>query len=1085
MELEATPDLAADTDRLTQIARQCGKFAAFGLLLCGLYLISLHNYLIFHSLAEVFSLVVGCGVFVIVWNSRRRLDNSFFLLLGIALLCAGGLDLIHTLAYKGMGVFADRDANFPTQLWIAARYLTGLVFLLATAFVHARCRALPVFAACAAATLLLLAAVWTGLFPDCYVEGAGLTQFKIASEYVISLLFVAATANLIRQRSAFDVDTLRALVLCLGLSIAAELSFTAYASVFGFANMAGHLLRLAASYVLYVSIVRIGLQRPHDVLFRQLRKSELALRESEKHIRQLSDAAAEGIAFHEQGIILDANEAFARLCGLHTGAELVGRHCLALLPLTPESREQLGAGMLAQDDAAGEIVCVWPDGARRVFEIAGRSAAYRGRDTRMLSVRDITERKCTETLLRARLRLSNLGHAGRIDELGQAALDAAEEVTGSQIGFLHLVDADQEHLTLQAWSTNTLARMCNAEGKGQHYAISAAGVWVDCVRERAPVIHNDYAGLAHKKGLPEGHARVTRELVVPVMREGRVTQIMGVGNKATDYVQADVDAVQMIATMVDDIAERWRAASALRDSENNYQTLADFSPSLIWASGTDRVFNYVNQPWLSFTGRSLEQELGNGWAAGVHPEDFQRLLATYTDAFDRRVPFSLEWRLRRHDGEFRWLRNDGGARHDRNGVFIGYLGYCVDITESKAFEQALIVARAAAESANRVKSKFLTNMSHEFRTPLNGVLGNAQLLQMSDLGAGDQAYLSAIVTSGNNLLSLTNDILDMSKIETASIVLERGEFSLRECVDQVMHAHRPRGAGKGPSLKVQMTYEVPDALLGDPSRLKQILNKLLGNAIKFTDKGSITLTASLKQRDGDNAIIEICVIDTGIGIGEAVAREIFNPFVQADDSTSRCYGGSGLGLTIAQRLAELMGGSISVQSTEGVGSAFRVLLPFTVIHWVVQEPDAPGVGEQTATGSGTPLKVLLAEDNAICWQFGIALLKKLGHQVTLAENGKDALAALAREAFDIVLMDIQMPVMDGVQALAVLRKRERGANTRVPVIALTACALQDDEKQFLDEGFDGYVSKPLEVKKLVAEMRRVLDLKYPAEIGTA
>ena len=930
MELQATLDQAADQDRLAQIARNYGQLAAFALLLCALYLISRYSYVLFHSLVEVFGLVVGCGVFVIVWNSRRRLDSSCFLLLGIFLLCTGVIDLVHMLAYKGMGVFAGRDANFPTQLWIASRYLFAAGLLLATAFVRARCRALPALTACAAATLLLLAVVWADAFPDCYVEGVGLTPFKIASEYVISLLFAAAIANLMRQRSALDADTLRALVLCLGLSIAAELSFTAYASVFGFANLVGHLLRLAASYVVYVSIVRIGLQQPHELLFRQLQQSEQTLRESEKRIRQLSDAAAEGIVFHQRGIILDANEAFARLSGLQSGAELTGRQCREVLPLTPESRERFDAGILAQNDATEEIVSVWPNGVRRVFETTHSGAVYDGGEARILSVRDITERKCTETLLRARLRLSELGHAGRIDELAQAALDAAEEATGSQIGFLHRVDADQEHLTLQAWSTNTLARMCDAEGKGQHYAISAAGVWVDCVRARAPVIHNDYAGLAHKKGLPEGHARVTRELLVPVMREGRVTQIMGVGNKATDYVQADVDAVQTLAAMVQDITERWRATSALRESENNYHTLADFSPALIWASGTDRAFNYVNQPWLSFTGRSLEQESGNGWAEGVHPEDFQRLIAAYTEAFGRRASFSLEWRLRRHDGEFRWLRNDGCARHDPNGKFIGYLGYCMDITESKAFEHSLIAARVAAESANRVKSEFLANMSHEFRTPLNGILGNAQLLQMSNLGAEEKAYLSDLIASGKKLLSLTNDILDMSKIEAAAMELEQGEFSLRGCVDELMRAHRPRGAGKGPMLKVQIPYEVPDALLGDKVRLKQILNNLLGNAIKFTEEGSITLVAALKERDGGNAIIEICVIDTGIGIAEAAVREIFKPFVQADGSTSRRYGGSGLGLTIAQRLAELMGGSISVQSAEGVGSTFRVLLPFSL-----------------------------------------------------------------------------------------------------------------------------------------------------------
>ena len=863
MELDATLDQAADPDRLAQIARRYGKLAAFGLLLCALYLISRYSYVLFHSLVEVFGLVVGCGVFVIVWNSRRRLDSSCFLLLGIALLCTGVIDLIHMLAYKGMGVFAGRDANFPTQLWIASRYLFAAGLLLATAFVRARCRALPALAACGAATLLLLAAVWTGAFPDCYVEGSGLTPFKIASEYVISLLFVAAIANLIRQRSALDAQTLRALVLCLGLSIAAELSFTAYASVFGFANMVGHLLRLAASFTLYVSVVQVGLQRPHEVLFRQLQQSEQALRVSEERVRQLSNASAEGIVFHERGIILDANAAFARLSGLKTGAELIGRHCLAALPLTPESKEAFGAAMLAQDDATGEIVCVWPDGARRVFEIVGSSAAYRGGTARTLSVRDITERKRMETLLRAHLRLSELGHAGRVDELAEAALDAAEEATGSRIGFFHQGDADQEPPSMQARSTNALAHKCDA----------------------------------------------------------------------------DVDAVQTLAAMVQDITERWRATSALREGENDYRTLADFSPALIWASGTDRVFNYFNGRWLSFTGRSLERESGNGWVAGVHPEDFQGLIATYTEAFGRRASFSLEWRLRRHDGEFRWLRNDGCARYKQNGEFSGYLGYCMDITESKAFEQSLIAAHAAAESANRVKSEFLANMSHEFRTPLNGVLGNAQLLQMSDLGAEDRSYLSALLVSGKKLLALTDDVLDMAKIEAASIVLEQDEFSLRECIDELLREHRPHAARKGTLLKVQIPYEVPDALLGDRLRLKQILSNLLGNAVKFTEEGSITLVAALKGPDGLDASIEICVIDTGIGIAAAAVQRIFEPFVQADGSGTRLYGGSGLGLTISRRLAELMGGSISVQSTEGVGSAFRLLLPFALAGAAL--PQAP------------------------------------------------------------------------------------------------------------------------------------------------
>ena len=240
-------DHVAHPDPAARIAREYWHFLTLGLLLFSLYLMSRHSYLLFHGLAEVFSFVVAYGIFILTWNSRRHLDNGFFLFVGIASLCVGVVDLVHMLAYKGMNVFPGRDANLPTQLWIAARYLQALAFLMATALIGSRFRAAPVLAAGAAVTVLALAVVWTGMFPDCYVEGAGLTSFKIASEYLIALLFLASGANLIRRRDAFDAQTVRVLLMSLGLGVAAELCFTAYLSVFGYANLVGHLLRLASS----------------------------------------------------------------------------------------------------------------------------------------------------------------------------------------------------------------------------------------------------------------------------------------------------------------------------------------------------------------------------------------------------------------------------------------------------------------------------------------------------------------------------------------------------------------------------------------------------------------------------------------------------------------------------------------------------------------------------------------------------------------------------------------------------------------------------------------------------------------------
>ena len=427
----------------------------------------------------------------------------------------------------------------------------------------------------------------------------------------------------------------------------------------------------------------------------------------------------------------------------------------------------------------------------------------------------------------------------------------------------------------------------------------------------------------------------------------------------------------------------------------------------------------------------------------------------------------------------------GRLEKDEQGNPFRVVGFIQDVTERKQAERELIAARETAEAANRSKSEFLANMSHEIRTPLNGVIGNAQLLEMSEPTAEQKEYLSAIMLSGSNLLSLINDILDLSKIEAEKVVLEQADFSLRGCFNDIVRTQRSRLANKRLSLKLDIPNEVPDALIGDELRVKQIMLNLLGNAIKFTNEGSITLSAAIKERDSSNALIELAVTDTGIGIPKDVADDIFKPFVQADSSTTRQYGGSGLGLTICRRLAELMGGSIAVESTEGVGSTFSVLLPFPVVHQVAHEQGAPAVEATMALWTGPAMKVLLAEDNEINQQFGMALLKKMGHSVTLAENGMDALAALEKDQFDLVLMDIQMPVMDGEQALAVLRERERTIDAHLPVIAATAYALKGDEEKFLADGFDGYVSKPLEVKKLVTEMKRVLELKDTADAGAS
>ena len=422
-------------------------------------------------------------------------------------------------------------------------------------------------------------------------------------------------------------------------------------------------------------------------------------------------------------------------------------------------------------------------------------------------------------------------------------------------------------------------------------------------------------------------------------------------------------------------------------------------------------------------------------------------------------------------------------RHLRVRAFRGlprqFVVMYEDITERMAEVAALAAARAAADAANAAKTVFLRNMSHEIRTPLNGILGFTQLMQEEVLSPEVAESVEAIATSGTVLGQLIDDLLDMAKIEADRADIERSAFNLRACISDAARIIRPRAEDKMLSLKLTVASEVPAELIGDGHRITQIVLNLVGNAVKFTERGGVTVSVNVHERDGSTIMIEILVADTGIGMSASAMLEVFEPFTQAEHSITRRFGGTGLGLTICRQLTNLMGGSVTADSVEGVGSTFRVLLPLEMSEADVTSIDAAQRVSQTLHWSGAPLTVLLVEDHRINQALGRALLQKLGHTVKIAADGAEALQRLLEDAFDLVLMDIQMPVMDGQAALKVLRAREAvtGAHTRV--IALTAFAMQDDAERFLAAGFDGYVSKPLHVKLLIAEMQRVMAASAP------
>jgi PAS domain S-box-containing protein len=545
-----------------------------------------------------------------------------------------------------------------------------------------------------------------------------------------------------------------------------------------------------------------------------------------------------------------------------------------------------------------------------------------------------------------------------------------------------------------------------------------------------------------------------------------------------------------------DITGRKRAEEELRESEGKFRAITSSAQDAIVMIDNSGNINYWNPAAEKIFGYKRNEVLGEELHLVLAPKRFHEAYRQGFEKFRRTgkgpaVGRTLELAAVRKDGtEFPMELSLSAAK--TNGKWSG-IAVIRDITERKQAEEELVKAKEEAEAASKAKSEFVANMSHEIRTPMNGIIGMTQLALGTELSSEQCEYISTVRESADSLLKVINDVLDFSKIEAGKLNLESADFNIRDCIAGTVRSLAVKAREKDLELAYQVHPDVPEVVVGDCWRLRQVLTNLAGNAIKFTEHGEVLVNVWREALQEERMKLHFSVRDTGIGIEEDKLEMIFDAFTQADGSTTRMYGGTGLGLAISSRLVSGMGGEIWVESRAGAGSTFHFTATFELVECgsdASSMQDGTGDSDQIEVfsngpnrskgdiggggekpGRGKPakhgLRVLLAEDNPINQRLTFKLLQKRGHEVTVATTGTEAIEAYQRQEFDVILMDVQMPEISGFEVARKIRQVEESTGRHTPVVALTAHAMEGDRQRCFEAGMDAYISKPFRPDHLV------------------
>jgi PAS domain S-box-containing protein len=778
-------------------------------------------------------------------------------------------------------------------------------------------------------------------------------------------------------------------------------------------------------------------------------------------------------------VITRVNKAMADRCGV-TPKELIGLKCYDVVHGLENPPVRCPVTAMIQDGLAynKEIEEKKLNG---VFDVTMSPLAdEEGRIFAFVHVmRDITEHRKTEELVKQRLMLRDMSPTSNMEELMQAAVDACEHLTDSSIGFFHLVDEDQQSLTLQAWSTNTLATMCTVEGCGRHYPISEAGVWVECFHSREPVVHNDYAQLPNRKGMPPGHAPVLRELTVPVIMNDKVVSILGVGNKASPYTDHDVYIVRQFVTFASEVLGRKKATIDLKESEEKHRKLSNELRVILNTSSVGICF--LKNRKVIWANPAFDAIFGYeaGITQGVDTAIFYAEMTSYEyvgekgySTLESGATYSHETLMKRKDGSLIWCNIVGQAVTPGN-MDDGSIWVVMDTTERKYAEEERQKLELQFQQAQKLESLGVLSggIAHDFNNILTIILGHCYILKdCIDSDSERDSHVRMIESAANRAADLCRQMLAYA----GKSPLLQTEFSMWMLVDEIVKM-LSSAIKKNVTISSNMMSDMP-MIVGDSSQIQQVVMNLIINAGEAIGDNPGTISVGLKKISivpareeidyfgtrilpGNYACLEVS--DTGCGMSDETKLRVFEPFYTTK------FTGRGLGMSAILGIVKAHNGTLQMTSTSGAGTTFKVYLPLVFTQSQIEPASPVDVAELPVS----QVTVLLVDDESSLLMMESTLLKSIGFTTVTAANGREAveLYKLRGNEFDLVMLDLIMPEMGGIEAYHELRK----INKTVPIIicsgygaeAATDITSTDDKASFLHKPYN-----PVELCKLLKEM---------------